>query len=141
MKRALLHSLEPGRICDIVDPGAEFEVHNNFSWIDVPDDTTTADTWNPETNTVVKYSVLNDPIFIEHGWKVARGIAYGNPGDQLDMIFKEIQDTGTVSATGPWATHIATVKATLPKDNPAAIAAWNEALVSRNSGNSSSGTP
>jgi hypothetical protein len=141
MKRALLHLLEPGRICDIVEPGNEFEVHENFSWVDVPDDTTPSDTWDTETNAVVKYSVLNDPIFREHGWKVARGIAYGSPGDQLDMLFKEIQATGTVSPTGPWATHIANVKSTLPKDDPAAIAAWNEALVAANSGNVSSGTP
>lgn len=141
MKRALLHLLEPGRICDIVEPSNEFEVHENFSWVDVPDDTTTADTWDVETNTVIKYSVLTDPIFREHGWKVARAIAYGSPGDQLDMLFKEVQATGTVSPTGPWATHVANVKSSLPKDNPEAIAAWNEALVLSNSGNSSSGTP
>ena len=69
---------------------------------------------------------------------MARGIAYGSPGDQLDMIFKEIRDTGTVSTSGPWATHVANVKSSLPKDNPEAIAAWNEALVAANSG---SGTP
>ena len=139
MKRALLHSLEPGRICDIVEPGNEFEVHDNFSWIDVPDDTTTADKWDIESGTVIKYSIVNDPVFREHGWKVARSIAYGSPGDQLDMIFKEIRDTGTVSTTGTWATHVANVKATLPKDNPEVIAAWNEALVAAIGGNSSSG--
>jgi hypothetical protein len=138
MKRALLHSLESGRICDIVDSGNEFEVHDNFSWVDVPDDTTTADRWDTENETVVKYNVLEDPIFVAHGWKVARGIAYGTVGDQLDMLFKEIQATGTISSTGPWATHIANVKETLPKDNPAVIAAWNEALVASSSGNSSS---
>jgi hypothetical protein len=145
MKRALLHSLEPGRICDIVEPGNEFEVHANFSWVDVPDDTTSTDSWDPETNTVIKFSPLNDPNFVANGWKVARGIAYGSPADQLDMIFKEIQTTGTVSPTGPWATHVANVKASLPKDDPAAIHAWNQqwitaALANTSSNSSSSGS-
>ena len=138
MKRALLHTLEPGRICDIVDTGNEFEVHANFSWVDVPDDTTTTDRWNTETNTVIKHSMLNDPVFREHGWKVARAIAYGSPGEQLDMLFKEMQATGTISAAGPWAQHIVNVKTSLPKDNPEAIVAWNEALVASTTGNSSS---
>ena len=68
MKRALLHSLEPGRICDIVNPGGEFEVHANFSWIDVPDDTTFADRWDPETNTVIKFTPLADPAFVTNGY-------------------------------------------------------------------------
>ena len=33
--------------------------------------------------------------------------------------------TGTISNTGPWATHISTVKAAIPKDDPAAVLEWN----------------
>ena len=139
MKRALLHIQEPGRICDLVDPGNEFEVHPNFYWVDVPDDTTTADKINPETNQVIKYDPVSDPVFVEHGYKVARGIMYGSLGDQLDMLYKEVVATGTISADGPWATHIANVKATLPKDDPQAIHEWNQASAAAM--NSSSGTP
>lgn len=138
MKRALLHTLEPGRICDVVDTGAEFEVHPNFYWIDVPDDTTSSDRWDEETQTVKKWNPVTDPNFIENGYKVARGIMYGSLGDQLDMMYKEIQANGTLSPDGPWATHVANVKATLPKDDPQAIHDWNQAMVAASS---SSGTP
>ena len=124
MKRALINSNEPGRICEVVDIGNEFEVHNAFSWIDVPDDTTTHDRY--ENGSVVKFNILELPGFADQGYKVARTIAYSSFGDQLDMLFKEIQATGTISNTGPWATHVAAVKAAIPKDDPAAVQQWNQ---------------
>lgn len=127
MKKALIHINEPGRICDIVDSGQEFEVHPSFSWVDVPDDTTTADSYNQETGEITKFDPLAIPGFVEQGYKVARSIAYKGLGDQLDMLFKELQATGTISNTGPWATHIASVKEAIPKDDPAAVLAWNQA--------------
>jgi hypothetical protein len=51
------------------------------------------------------------------------------------MLFKELQATGTISNTGPWATHVADVKATIPKDDPAAVMAWNRQLVQQTQGN------
>ena len=135
MKSALLHNQEPGRICQIVDAGSEFPVHPNFSWVSVPDDTTETDKWDVENETVIKYNLLEDPVFISQGYKLARGIAYGTIGDQLDMLYKEIVATGSIAADGPWATHIANVKGTIPKDDPAAVVAWNEAYVQQSSGN------
>ena len=41
------------------------------------------------------------------------------------MLYKELKTNGTISNTGPWAIHIANVKATIPKDDPAAVLAWN----------------
>lgn len=124
MKRALLNSNEPGRICEVVDQGNEFEVHESFSWIDVPDDTTTHDRF--ENGEVIKFDIVSLPGFAEQGYKVARTIAYTSTGDQLDMLFKELQTTGTISNTGPWATHIASVKAAIPKDDPQAVHEWNQ---------------
>jgi hypothetical protein len=124
MKKALINSNEPGRICDIVDVGNEFEVHNSFSWVDVPDDTTTQDRY--ENGEITKFDILSLPGFAEQGYKVARGIAYKSIGDQLDMLFKEIQTTGTISNTGPWVTHIAAVKSAIPKDDPQAVHEWNQ---------------
>ena len=126
MKRALIHLPEPGRICEVVEIGQEFEVHNNFQWVDVPDDTTIADTYL-EGGTIQKFDPTTLPGFVENGYRVARSIAYKSIGDQLDMLFKEIQTTGTISNTGPWATHIASVKAEIPKDNPQAVHEWNQA--------------
>jgi hypothetical protein len=134
MKRALLHSIEPGRICDVVDMGKEFEVHENFAWVDVPDDTTNIDRWDIENNCVIKFNPLEVPGFAETAYLVARGIEYGAIGTQLDMLYHELKNTGTISNTGPWATHIATVKSNIPKDDPAAVLAWNIAQFNKNSG-------
>jgi len=125
MKRALIHTTEPGRICDVVDLGNEFEVHDNFLWVDVPDDTTTSDTYN-EDGSITKFDITQVPGFAEHGYRVARGIGYKSIGDQLDMLFKELQATGTISNVGPWATHIASIKEAIPKDNPQAVHEWNQ---------------
>lgn len=124
MKKALLHKLEPGRICEITD--VEFEVHENFYWVEVPDDTQTSDTYN-EDGTITKFNPILQPGFAEHAYIVARGIGYGSLGNQLDMLFHELNSTGTISADGPWATHIASVKASIPKNDPEAVMAWNQA--------------
>lgn len=122
--RALIHSQEPGRICDIRPVGEEFEVHPDFVWVDVPDDTTTSDTRNPD-GSITKFDITALPGFAENAYKVARTIAYTGIGEQLDMLFKELQVTGTISNTGPWATHIASVKEAIPKDDPQAVQQWN----------------
>lgn len=123
--RALLHITEPGRICEIRPIGEEFEVHPEFIWVDVPDGTTTSDTYNQETGEITKFDITALPGFAENAYKVARTIAYTDIGNQLDMLFKEVQATGTISNSGPWATHIAGVKAAIPKDNPQAVHEWN----------------
>jgi hypothetical protein len=122
--KGLIHSSEPGRICDIVNAGSEFEVHESFQWVDLPDGTTIQDTYNPD-GTITKFDIVQQPGFAENAYRVARGIAYTDVGNQLDMLFKELQATGTISNTGPWATHIAGVKAAIPKDDPYAVHAWN----------------
>ena len=134
--RALLHFSEPGRICDLVLPGNEFEVHENFQWVDVPDDTTLADTYN-EDGTITKFSITAQPGFIENAYKVARSLAYKDPGAQLDMLYHELQATGTISNTGPWASHITTVKTNIPKDDPEAVLAWNQEQWAAMQGNTS----
>jgi hypothetical protein len=135
MKRALITSNEPGRICEVVDSGNEFEVHNAFSWVDVPDDTTTNDIYNADTGEITKLQPWEVPGFAEDGYRVARQIGYGGIGDQLDMLFKEVMATGTISNTGAWATHISGIKSTIPKDDPQAIHEWNVAYWNRISGN------
>ena len=41
MRRGLISRIENGRICDVVEVGSEFEITEDFFWMDVPDDTTT----------------------------------------------------------------------------------------------------
>ena len=125
MKRALLHSAEIGRICDVVEAGQEFEVSAAFSWVDCPDDVISSHTYDESTQTFKAFDALTTPGFAENAYKVARSIAYMGVGDQLDMLYKELQTAGSISATGPWANHITAVKTDIPKNNPAAVLAWN----------------
>jgi hypothetical protein len=93
------------------------------------------DKFDEESGEFVKFDILSIPGFAEEGYKVARQIAYTSVGNQLDMLFKELQATGTISNTGPWASHVADVKATIPKDDPAAVLAWNQWYVQQTQGN------
>jgi hypothetical protein len=124
MLSALLNSNEPGRICEIVQPGNEFEVHTDFSWVSVPDDTTPNDRYNPD-GTISKYDPLSIPGFAEHAYMVARGIAYQSIGNQLDMLYREIKANGTISTDGEWFNHIVSVKQAIPKDDPVKVLEWN----------------
>ena len=132
MKKALINSLEPGRICEVVNEGSEFEVADTFTWIECPDDTTTHHTYDAETSEFKAFDILSMPGFAENAYKVARSIMYTSVGNQLDMLYKELQATGTISLDGPWAQHIATVKDTIPKDDPAAVLAWNQSQAATN---------
>lgn len=120
MKRALISKIENYRICEIKDPGQEFEVTDDFFWTDVPDDTEHVDVYNQD-GSITKFDPVAQPGFAENAYKVARAIAYKSVGEQMDMMFKELATTGTISPDGPWATHIATVKAEIPKDDPRAV--------------------
>ena len=132
--RALINSSETGRICEIRPVGEEFEVHADFQWVDVPDGTTTHDTYNSD-GTITKFDIISQPGFAENAYKVARTIGYGSIGDQLDTLYKELQTTGTLSNTGPWASHINSIKAAIPKDDPQAVLDWNMQYLASMSGN------
>lgn len=126
MKRALISKLENYRICEVKEVGQEFDVTDDFFWTDVPDDTQTVDTYL-ETGEIKKFNPIEQPGFAENAYKVARAIAYKGMGEQLDMMFKELAATGTISPDGPWATHVASVKAAIPKDDPQAVYDWIQA--------------
>jgi hypothetical protein len=126
MKKALLSLVELGRVCDVVDVGSEFVTTADFVWVDCSDDITTHHRYNHETKEFIEFDITSVPGFVEEGYKVARTIAYKSVGEQLDMMFKELAETGTVSPDGPWATHVANVKAMIPKDDPAAVMEWNK---------------
>ena len=84
---------------------------------------------------IIKFDITQLPGFAENAYRVARTIAYTEIGNQLDMLYKELQVTGTISNSGPWATHIASVKAAIPKDNPQAVHEWNMAYAAQMQGN------
>ena len=123
MKKALMDI--QGTIGQIEEPGDDFEIYNGddatIQWVDAPDDVQLDWTleWSPAQETMVW--VERDTPFTDP--EIARKIAYGDVGDQLDMIYKEIAAEGSISASGPWASHIAGVKSTF-----AAVPARDEAV-------------
>lgn len=130
MGKAILTSKhEPGRICDITEQGEVYPVHKDYQWRYVEDDSvTTTDKWEfigsgPEVQ-VVKFDATTDPTFVAEGYKIARAIAYRDVGEQLDMLYREVRDTGSIDTTGEWFQHVASVKAAIPKDDPAAVLQW-----------------
>jgi NADH:ubiquinone oxidoreductase subunit len=126
MKRALLSLLEPGRVCEVVPIGNEFEVTSDFQWVDCPNEVTPHWKYDSDTNTFREITPLDIPGFAETGYLVARQIAYKSVGEQMDMIYKELQATGQLAPDGPWASHIASVKEAIPKDDPVAVMEWNK---------------
>ena len=125
MLKALLHTQEPGRICEVVEAGNEFEVHENFQWVDVPDGTTSLDKWDVDNNVVIKFDPIAVPGFAENAYRVARAIAYKSHGEQLDMLFHELTANGSITTDGAWYKHIQSVKQDIPKDDPQKVHEWN----------------
>jgi hypothetical protein len=125
MKSALISLLEIGRVCEVVDVGNEFETTADFKWVPCPVDTLTSHKYDEVTDTFIPFNPLLIPGFVEEGYRVARQIAYKSVGEQMDMMFKELAATGSIAPDGPWATHIASVKEAIPKDNPEAVMEWN----------------
>jgi len=115
MKKALISY--QGWVSQIVEPGEDYEIYNGpdatIQWIDAPDEITLDWTleWSPTQEQMVW--VERDGPFTDNG--VARSVAYGQVGAQLDMIYHELMETGTLSANGPWAQHISNVKSVIPK--------------------------
>jgi hypothetical protein len=105
-----------GHILQIEEPGNDFDIYNGpdatFQWVDGPDNVT--------LDWTLEYSPSQDAaIWVERDEpptdpNIARKVAYGEVGEQLDMLYHELQDTGSISSTGAWASHISTVKSTLP---------------------------
>lgn len=113
--KALISKNEDGRICEIKHPSEIFDVHESMFWIDVPDDITPiTHIYDLENETFKPFPKESDDI---HRFYCARGVAYGPIGEQLDMIYREIKETGTLSNTGEWFNHVKKVKQDVTKDN------------------------
>ena len=109
MKKALM-GVE-GYIHEIVNPGEDYEIYNgpgaSIQWVDAPDNI--GEYWTLEYSPsatqmvwVERDGAYRDPL-------VERKVAYGDIGEQLDMMYKDTLDGGT-----RWKDHVANVKATTP---------------------------
>jgi len=132
MKKALIGY--QGWVQDIREPGEEFEIYNgpdaSIQWVDAPDEITLDWTleWSPQKQQMIW--VERDGPYTQDS--EARRVAYGEVGEQLDMLFHEIQETGSISASGPWASHISTVKSMIPAPAAPELITEEEAMVRRN---------
>lgn len=132
MKKALIGY--QGWVQDIREPGEEFEIYNgpdaSIQWVDAPDEITLDWTleWSPQKQQMIW--VERDGPYTQDS--EARRVAYGEIGEQLDMIFHEIQESGSISASGPWASHISTVKSMIPAPAAPELITEEEAMVRRN---------
>ena len=132
MKKALIGY--QGWVQDIRNPGEEFEIYNGpdakMQWINAPDEITLDWTleWSPQNQKMIW--VERDGPYTQDS--EARRVAYGEVGEQLDMLYHEIQESGTISASGPWASHIATVKTMIPSPPSPILITEEEAMVRRN---------
>jgi hypothetical protein len=101
-----------GYIHEIRNPGEDYDIYEGpdaaMAWVDAPDDVQTD--WTLEYSPSKKQMVwverekpYTDPL-------MARKVAYGDVGEQLDMLYKDM-----VNGTSNWIEHIQNIKTTLPK--------------------------
>lgn len=100
-----------GYIHQIEDPGNDFDIYNGpdatIQWVDAPDNVTEHWTleWSPSKQVMVW--VERTGPFVDAALR--RKVAYGDIGEQLDMLYKDQVDGGT-----RFKDHVANIKATIP---------------------------
>ena len=116
MAKFALVNRSTGNLTDICNEADKFEVYQGadaeFKWCEVPDDTTYD---HYMVNGVVIQREENEDL--REDAEVARRLAYGDVGEQLDMIYRD-----NVNGTTEWKDHVANIKATTTK--PGDIAAF-----------------
>ena len=106
-------------VAQIVNSEAEtFETTDDFKWVDCPNDRV-EDAWfyddnaneftDPHATTRDEFGNPVEPFAMQ------RMRSYPPVGDQMDMLYKEIQATGKISANGEWFQSIKFVKDNVPK--------------------------
>tara|TARA_B100000131_G_scaffold12532_1_gene12971 strand:+ start:1040 stop:1465 length:426 start_codon:yes stop_codon:yes gene_type:complete len=111
MAKYALVNRHTGGLTDICDEADKFEVYEGndaeFKWCEVPDDATYD---HLMVNGVVIHHNENEDL--REAAVVDRMIAYGDVGEQLDMMYRD-----QLNGTTEWKDHVANVKATTPKPN------------------------
>jgi|TARA_B100001996_G_scaffold222455_1_gene171057 hypothetical protein len=111
MKKALMDF--NGAVADIVDPGEEYVLFLGRGcsqmWVNAPDDITKDWTleWSPSANDAIwvkRTDAYSDPGTI-------RKVAYGEVGEQLDMLYKDLAAGKALDAGDAlWFNHIKAIK-------------------------------
>lgn len=116
MKRALIDSGN-NRVVQVVEMGEDFEVHSNLYWVDCPDQAESYFIYDPENLTFEDPHASSKDDFGNpvEPWSMQRQRAYPSAGDQMDMLWKELRDTGSISKDGQWFKNIQLVKDSIPR--------------------------
>lgn len=114
MKKALIDSSN-NRVVQVADE--EFEVHGALYWVDCPEGTDGFYQYDPEGKTFTDPHAHNKDVFGNpvEPFTMQRMRAYPPTSDQLDMLWKELRDTGTISKDGNWYQAIHAVKQSVAK--------------------------
>jgi len=111
MKKALMDFT--GGVADIVEPGEEYPLFLGRGcgqmWVNAPDDITKTWTleWSPSAEDMIW--VKRDETYADPA--TTRRVAYGDVGQQLDMLFKDLEAGRALDAEDAlWFNHIKTVK-------------------------------
>ena len=118
MKKVLMSY--QGYISEIKNPGEEYEIYEGpdatLAWVDAPDNVTLDWTleWSPTQQDMIW--IERDGGYTDNA--VARQVAYGQVGEQLDMLYHELKETGSISQNGTWYQHITMIKDLIDKPIP-----------------------
>jgi hypothetical protein len=103
-----------------------FEVHSDFSWVLCEDEVNTDYTYD---NVTAKFKKMEK---YKTEYTVARQIAYGTAGAQLDGLYHTIQNGGSADEYWEnWKNEIEKVKLVLPKDSVLALNAAHDEILHR----------
>jgi hypothetical protein len=113
MKRALIDN--NNKVLQVEEQ--DFEVHEGLYWVNCPDDAMSGYTYDPinltfEDPHAHTKDEFGNPV---EPFSMQRMRAYPSTGEQLDLLFKEIRDTGSISTDGAWFQAILAVKQMVPK--------------------------
>jgi hypothetical protein len=116
MKKALIDSVN-SRVIQVVEIGEEFETAPALYWVDCPTDTKSYYLYDPKELTFEDPHAGNKDEFgnAVEPFSMQRMRAYPGAGDQMDMLWRELRDTGTISVNGEWFQSIIEIKNAIPK--------------------------
>ena len=101
-----------GTIMEIVDPGQEYDIYEGenatMKWVDCSNDSV-------DLNWIMKNGAFVERTAPPVDYGMRRRVAYGDIGDQLDMMYRD-----AVNGTTEWKDHVAAVKSAnaAPSEQP-----------------------
>tara|TARA_B100000959_G_scaffold87349_1_gene92642 strand:- start:5791 stop:6165 length:375 start_codon:yes stop_codon:yes gene_type:complete len=122
--KALVNKKENGRVCEVLPDDKIFETYSDLVWIDCTGTDIENEKPNEPNGGTWTYSFETETFSIvpphtnpAERFNIARKIGYGEIGEQLDMLYKEVKDAGSITTDGEWFKHVKKVKKDVTLDN------------------------